>query len=36
MYMPLCRECHARENRLKEMVFEGDPEFINVRLERDT
>lgn len=36
MYMPLCRDCHARETRLGENAFEGDPEFINVKLENDT
>jgi thymidine kinase len=36
MYMPLCRDCHSRETRLSENAFEGDPEFINVKLENET
>ena len=30
MYMPLCRDCHARETRLNQRNhFEGDPEIVN-------
>lgn len=36
MYMPLCRECHARESRFHETVFDGNPEEINVTLENET
>ena len=29
MYMPLCRDCHARETRLNlKNHFEGDPELV--------
>ena len=34
MYMPLCRECHARESKLNAAnAFVGDPSSLNVDLE---
>ncbi len=34
MYMPLCRECHARESQLnQDNTFIGDPSKISVELE---
>ena len=34
MYMPLCRECHARESNLnRENTFMGDPTIISADLE---
>ena len=34
MYMPLCRECHARESRINaDNVFVGDPSKLEVELE---
>lgn len=36
MYMPLCRECHAREMSLNaENVFQGDPSKVNVEVENE-
>lgn len=36
MYMPLCRDCHARETRLMGgPLFEGNPELINVSAENE-
>ena len=34
MYMPLCRECHARESKLNaENAYIGDPSKISVEIE---
>lgn len=34
MYMPLCRNCHARESRLhNENHFEGNPEVVDLDAE---
>ena len=34
MYMPLCRECHARETRLNaDNLYAGDPSKISVEIE---
>ena len=34
MYMPLCRECHARESKSNEdNTFQGDPSLISVEHE---
>jgi thymidine kinase len=36
MYMPLCRDCHARETRLNQRNhFEGDPEIVNLKAENE-
>ena len=34
MYMPLCRECHARESNInKENAFVGDPSIVKLEIE---
>jgi thymidine kinase len=34
MYMPLCRECHARESRINaDNLYTGDPSKISVEIE---
>lgn len=36
MYMPLCRDCHARESKLNaDNVFMGDPSKLSVDLENE-
>jgi thymidine kinase len=36
MYMPLCRDCHARETRLNQKNhFEGDPELVDLKAESE-
>lgn len=36
MYMPLCRDCHARETRLNSQNhFEGDPEHVDLKAESE-
>ena len=36
MYMPLCRECHARETRMnKRNAFQGDPSVTDVNIESE-
>ena len=35
MYMPLCRECHARESKLNaDNAYVGDPSIVNVDMEK--
>ena len=34
MYMPLCRDCHMRETKLKKNdTYEGDPSVVNLDME---
>lgn len=34
MYMPLCRECHARESAANQgNIYEGDPSIVDVKVE---
>ena len=36
MYMPLCRDCHARESRMNQKNhFEGDPEVVDLNAENE-
>ena len=35
MYMPLCRECHARESKFNDSGYSGDPTDINVKEENE-
>lgn len=36
MYMPLCRDCHARESLFNACnKFEGDPELVNLKAEKE-
>ncbi len=36
MYMPLCRDCHARETRMNQKNhFEGDPEVVDLKAENE-
>ena len=36
MYMPLCRDCHARESRLNSQNhFEGNPELVDLKAESE-
>lgn len=35
MYMPLCRECHARETKFHHSEFQGDLENIDVKVENN-
>ena len=35
MYMPLCRECHARESKLNAAnAYEGDPTIVKTEMEK--
>lgn len=37
MYMPLCRECHARETILQgQNCYQGDPQFVDLKEEMVT
>lgn len=35
MYMPLCRECHARETKFNDSGYSGDPTDIRVKEENE-
>lgn len=36
MYMPLCRDCHARESKLNSQNhFEGNPEHVDLKAESE-